>query len=690
MVGAGLENAATGSGMSKKKRAASMSPPKLRVISNFDGRRSNRAGGRPGKAQATSPGLSRRRADSDDSGGDVSSRGTKEAGGAQDFIFHNPDGEEEEKDDVEKDGLEDSDEEEAELALLRREMHALEHRSLSEGTVASVFARTILRAQRDGKPLGADALEAMEDIFQGDADADPGSVEAALEPNASEAQVYLVVMNDDVGFTLLHHVQRLDQELRPTDPIANRIVAFVGDIREQGPTPNVVVFDKEEAILFQRFDLPAARLTETYNRYRSTANGNDQNNTFVVDPSIRVKVVGAVTRLIPIPLEWASMFLDGPNFGTTVRRMFDLFDSLEEKERADLYPIFEMVCMACCAADDSDRPASTLATRWTRLTYHARTKRWATEAWTRHSGQGDQVHGDQNDPPPTKPPSPVAQFRDLFGQRKKRHAGHPMRQATTQDSRAPTSPTRAAPVDVAAGGLGSIMVQILEAQSEANLKLHQNLMEHIRVTSAAVGATGTTRDARLSEAKLRILQACAGHDDGGPFLPSKLYLEVERDGGTTDTFGRVLRRLVVTVLGSAHKCNVHITPKIVLAAKTLNFSANDDMTFEGCSNGITPFATPWRTAEANNSDLADERYFNEATLKSPADIKRHATGAKFAPPQSLQELVRVLTNYVRLLEILFGDRCIHMIWVLRLRDALDSQERLLENRITPVLMINLL
>ena len=458
MVGAGLEDAATGSGMSEKKRAASMSPPKLKVSSNFDGRRgrlgravrnesdvaagatkvsapspaagkktrggatgASAATGRSGKVKANSPGrtrTSRRRADSDDSGGDVSSKG-KEAGGAQDIIFHNPDDdEEEEEDDDDEDGLEDSDEEESELALLHREMNALEHRSLSEGTVASVLARTISQAHRAGKTLGADALEAMEDIFQGDADANPGSVAAALEPNAAKARVYLVVLNGDVGFTLLHHVQRLDQEIWPTDPIANRIVAFAGDIRAQGPTPNVVVFDEEEDTLFQRFDLPAARLMETHDWYRSTANGNDQNNTFVVNPSISVKVGGAVTRLIPIPLEWASMFLDGPNFGTTVRRMFDLFDSLEEEERSDLYPIFEMVCMACCAADDSDMPASTLSTQWTRLTFHARTKRWATEAWARHSGQEKQVHVDRSDPPPPDTPSPSAQFKNLFGQRK--------------------------------------------------------------------------------------------------------------------------------------------------------------------------------------------------------------------------------------------------------------------------------
>ncbi len=170
---------------------------------------------------------SRRRVNSDDSGGDGSSKG-KEAGGAQDIIFHNPDNDEEEdKDDDDEDGLEDPDEEEeSELTLLHQEMNALEHRSFSEGTVASVFARLIAQAHIAGKTLGADALEAMEDIFHGDADADPGAVTAALEPNAARARVYLVVMNGNVGFTLLHHVQQMDQEIWPKDPIANRIVAF--------------------------------------------------------------------------------------------------------------------------------------------------------------------------------------------------------------------------------------------------------------------------------------------------------------------------------------------------------------------------------------------------------------------------------------------------------------------------------
>jgi hypothetical protein len=54
-----------------------------------------------------------------------------------------------------------------------------------------------------------------------------------------------------------------------------------------------------------------------------------------------------------------------------------------------------------------------------------------------------------------------------------------------------------------------------------------------------------------------------------------------------------MRRLVVVVPGSAYKCNVHITPKLVAMVKTFNFLANDNRTFDGCAKGITPFAVPW-------------------------------------------------------------------------------------------------
>jgi hypothetical protein len=125
----------------------------------------------------------------------------------------------------------------------------------------------------------------------------------------------------------------------------------------------------------------------------------------------------------------------------------------------------------------------------------------------------------------------------------------------------------------------------------------------------------------------------------------------------------------------------------VSVVKTLNFSANDDRTFDGCLNGITPFCTAWQSAEAVNSDMANNHYYLVVTLKSPADIKKFATGAKFDPPQTLHGLARIFTNYICLLKVLFGDQCHHLQWVLQLRDGLGLHERSLESQVAPLLMM---
>ncbi len=191
-----------------------------------------------------------------------------------------------------------------------------------------------------------------------------------------------------------------------------------------------------------------------------------------------------------------------------------------------------MTGMVCCAANDSVGAASTLSTKWTRLTYHAQTKRWAVKAWGVHL---DWVKWEPQAPeetPPQTATSPVTQFQSLFGQQSKQPA---LQQPPPTSKLQPSGQSSKPSTDV--GGLGAILAKIIEVRAESSLHLHQNLLENIQFTGAAVGVTGTTRDARLSKAKLRILQACAGQDDGLLFTPSKLYVEVDRERGTTDAFG---------------------------------------------------------------------------------------------------------------------------------------------------------
>ena len=44
------------------------------------------------------------------------------------------------------------------------------------------------------------------------------------------------------------------------------------------------------------------------------------------------------------------------------------------------------------------------------------------------------------------------------------------------------------------------------------------------------------------------------------------------------------------------------------------------------------------------------------------------------PPESLQEVIKYLNNYIVWLEVLVGDECSHLLAVMRLRDCLDENE----------------
>ncbi len=124
--------------------------------------------------------------------------------------------------------------------------------------------------------------------------------------------------------------------------------------------------------------------------------------------------------------------------------------------------------------------------------------------------------------------------------------------------------------------------------------------------------------------------------------------------------------------------------------KTFSFSSNGDKTYAGCTKGITIFAVPWRTADGINEDLAEDEYFEAATLKSVADIRKHVTSTKVELPTSLRGVVWVLNNYCQLMDVLFGPNCPHLAHVMSIRDALETHKAELESRLTSILILHLM
>ncbi len=97
-------------------------------------------------------------------------------------------------------------EDNAELDLLHQKMDALEHHMYSKGTMASVFACAVTQARLASQAFGAEAVASITAIFEGRKNPDPCAVTAAVERGTAKAWAYLVVMNNELGFTLLHHL----------------------------------------------------------------------------------------------------------------------------------------------------------------------------------------------------------------------------------------------------------------------------------------------------------------------------------------------------------------------------------------------------------------------------------------------------------------------------------------------------
>jgi hypothetical protein len=193
-------------------------------------------------------------------------------------------------------------------------------------------------------------------------------------------------------------------------------------------------------------------------------------------------------------------------------------------------------------------------------------------------------------------------------------------------------PTEKATSGVSMEDIGRFLKMLIDAQSKAQVAMMNanitNLMAFHTEMAKAMIAKAMGKESKLTATKKRILMVCAGHADLPTFLVPAVYRDMDVEGGTTEALGCILRHRLKPIPLSPHKTNIHVTPQLVATVKALSFLSNGDKTYAGCTKGMTPFATPWRTAEAMNKGIAKEQYFAEFTVESVADIQKHITGAR--------------------------------------------------------------
>jgi hypothetical protein len=559
--------------------------------------------------------------------------------------------------------------------------------------------------------VGADYLAWLR-VLRGN----PTNPDSVITDSAPE-RAYLVVMNGGDHLSVIHHLFRWKAPEGGRSRLDGRLVAFEGEVLDGHGLPRLWSFAEDEERLLELRPLSVEALGHAARFYQDGARDDEFHDRHTLPLGVRGATVQTCQRLIPIPVGWAHMFLDNPPMGVAYRRMLQLMTSLADTaaDRRLFRAFGDGVALACGSPDPTAiNPVSAAHLTWKRVAYSKATLSVATAAWEGHRP------GASKPPPPRTAERAPTQFDLLFGGPAREEEGdEPWGDSwgycrpntpppTDTDTRAPTdTDTRArmapAPVVPAVpapiagpGGLDMALLisTLLKAQADAQLAQtnanHANLIAFQTATAQALAAKGGDKESKLTASKKRILQACAGIMHADEFTVEQVYQDMDAEGGASEALGRILRKRLKPVPLSPYKTNIHITPQLVATVKTFSFSSNGDKTYAGCTKGITIFAVPWRTAKAINEDLAEDEYFEAATLKSVADIRKHVTSAKVELPTSLQGVVRVLNNYCRVLDVLFGPDCPHLTHVSAIRDGLETHEAELESRLTGVLILHLM
>jgi hypothetical protein len=217
----------------------------------------------------------------------------------------------------------------------------------------------------------------------------------------------------------------------------------------------------------------------------------------------------------------------------------------------------------------------------------------------------------------------------------------------------------------------------------------------IAFTTATAQALATTaggdKALKLTPAKRLILQACTGYGDSPIFIPPPVFASLATEGATSDAIGLTLRRMLQPdSLKFSQKTQLYVSPQLVQTVKTFNFSASGDKSYLNCTRDITIFAVPWRSYESMTEEAAEEEYYQQSTVKTTADVRKHQAAAKFYVPSELLGHYRLFNNYCKLLSVLFGPDCPHLISVLAIRDGLELHEYSLELKLAKLLCLHLL
>jgi hypothetical protein len=194
-------------------------------------------------------------------------------------------------------------------------------------------------------------------------------------------------------------------------------------------------------------NLPQVLLSDTARFYEDKTNDKYYPTTVVPDEEGPGRAP-ACGQLIPIPVEWAPMFLDSyPKAGTAFRRLVNLVNLVDRAEQDKFTYLARSMAYACLSANKGEPHVSTMFIQWKRMVMSRPTKTWAQSIWT---GPLLPEEAEEDRPRATACPPTTSNFSNVFGGQARQTAvtipvSSPQRSGTKRVARVLQSQKRVGP-----------------------------------------------------------------------------------------------------------------------------------------------------------------------------------------------------------------------------------------------------
>jgi hypothetical protein len=123
--------------------------------------------------------------------------------------------------------------------------------------------------------------------------------------------------------------------------------------------------------------------------------------------------------------------------------------------------------------------------------------------------------------------------------------------------------------------------------------------------------------------------------------------------------------------------HIHVTADLAKDVKELNFGYDNDLTYDNCHRGLSPFAMIGVSmATASKRRRHEDRFTRTSTL-TLAEVASAETTPD-AIPSEYHGMINLLKRYVELLRLVVGPRCGHYELVLRITAEFNARQHIFE------------